>query len=282
MTMARLERFFDLTIATVAPGEAPPTEAHWVRIAEPTARLAADLGRDGWFHKPCYVTYVAPVAPSPEAYIAHAFRRGKRGRPRRLLREVPRRFREELDPEGRHFPEFEELYRRTIVAKPRGKDRLAEHREGVGPGVLGLYLYDGPRLAAGILAFEEDDVLSVGYGAFDPAHRAEELELYLLMRAMQEARRRGRRILALGMDTNRYGHHLALGLAPYKLGLGFIPLPASGTELVKIQRHELFEEGLFFWSFDRAGGLAGHLFGPADPRPFRRGGSPPVYHHTDG
>lgn len=278
--MARLEQFFDLTIATVVPGETPPAEAHWVRIAEPSGRLVEELGRQGWFHKPCTVTYVARVAPSAEAYIARAFRRGKRGRPRRLLREVPRRFREELDPEGRCFPQFEELYRRTIVAKPRGKDRLAEHREGFGPGCLGFYLHDGAQLAAGILAFEDGDGLSVGYGAFDPAHRAEELELYLLMRAMREAHRRGCRVMALGMDTNRYGHHLTLGLAPYKLGLGFIPLPAAGTELVKIQRRDVFEEGLFFWGFDGGGGLAGHLFGPADPRPFRRAGAPPVHHHS--
>jgi hypothetical protein len=84
------------------------------------------------------------------------------------------------------------------------------------------------------------------------------------------------------MDTNRYGHHLPLGLPAYKLRIGFAPVPCepAGRELVRVQRFDRFEKGLFFYSFD-GGGLRGNLFtrGEPDLRPFRHHTAPEIRTH---
>jgi len=283
--MASTEDFFDLRIATVEPGEAPPPGAHWVRIQDPPRRLAAALAREGWFYKPLYVTYAIRVPASLEEYVRDCFRTGTRNKPRKLLRDVPRRYRLEVDEGAGRIDAFAGLYRRTVVAKPRGKDRLAEHEGGFGRGWVGLYLFEGSSMAAGILAHEPPGHLSVAYGAFDPAHLGLDLEHFLLMKAMERAAGRRCRAMSLGMDTNRYGHHLSMGLPAYKLRLGFTPLAwePGGRELAKVQSFDVFEEGLFFYGYEGRG-LVGRLFARGEPdlRPFRHHNAPPVRVHAIG
>jgi hypothetical protein len=276
------EEFFDLSIATVAPGEAPPADAHVARVLEPTRREIEARTAEGWFYKPCYVTYVLRVPGSLDAYIEGSFRSGTRNKPRRLLRDVPARYRLSVESGGRGVDEFRELYRRTIVARPRGRDRVGEHEEGFNAGWVGFYLHDGGTLVAGILVHELREHLSVAYGAFDPAHRDLDLEHYLIMQAIDRCARRRVPALSLGMDTNRYGHHLPLGLPAYKLRIGFTPLPwePAGRELVKFQRFDVFEKGLFFYSYEGRG-IVGNLFtrGEPDLRPFRHHNAPEIRTH---
>lgn len=275
----RREDFFDLRIATLQPGEEPPEEADWVRIEEPSEAEVRRRGPDGWFHKPCFVSYVLRVPRSLEDYIAGAFRAGTRNKPRKALRDVPLRYRLEIDAERLRMGAFVELYRRTIVARARGRDRLSEHEDGFGRGWTGLYLWEGERLVAGVLVHAVRDHHSIGYGAFDPGHRELDLEHFLVMKEIERCAAKGVPWLTLGMDTNRYGHHLPFGLPAYKLRIGFTPVPCepAGRELVKVQRFDRFEEGLFFYSFEGRG-LAGNLFtrGEPDLRPFRHHTAPPV------
>ena len=276
------EKFFDLTIATVGAGEPAPADAHVARILEPSRREIDARAPDGWFFKPCYVTYVLPVPESLDAYIESSFRSGTRNKPRRLLRDVPARYRLEIQTGGRGVEAFHDLYRRTIVARPRGRDRVGEHEEGFGAGWVGFYLFDGAALVAGILVHELRDHLSVAYGAFDPAHRELDLEHYLIMQAIDRCVQRRVPALSLGMDTNRYGHHLPLGLPAYKLRIGFTPLAwePAGRELVKYQRFNLFEKGLFFYSYEGRG-IVGNLFTREEPdlRPFRHHNAPEIRTH---
>ncbi|HZE98283.1 MAG TPA: GNAT family N-acetyltransferase [Planctomycetota bacterium] len=273
------EDFFDLSIATVAPGEAVPGDAHVVRLLEPSKADVGARAGDGWFYKPCYVTYVLRVRGSLEQYVEEAFHSGTRNKPRRLLREVPQRYALSVEEDGRSVDAFKELYRRTIVSRPRGRDRVSEHDEGFEAGWVGFYLREGPALVAGILVHELRDHLSVAYGAFDPAHRGLDLEHYLIMQVIERCVRRRVPVLSLGMDTNRYGHHLALGLPAYKLRIGFTPLPwePAGRELVRYQRFECFEKGLFFYSYEGRG-IVGNLFtrGEPDLRPFRHHNAPEI------
>lgn len=276
------EEFFDLVIATVAPGEPAPADAHVARVLEPTRREIDARIAEGWFFKPCYVTYLLRVPESLDAYIQGSFRSGTRNKPRRLLREVPARYRFDVQTGGRGVDEFRELYRRTIVARPRGRDRVGEHEEGFGAGWLGFYLFDGPALVAGILVHELRDHLSVAYGAFDPAHRELDLEHYLIMQAIERCVQRRVPALSLGMDTNRYGHHLPIGLPAYKLRIGFTPLPwePAGREVVKFQRFDLFEKGLFFYSYSGRS-IVGNLFTREEPdlRPFHHHNAPEIRTH---
>ncbi|MBI3858481.1 MAG: GNAT family N-acetyltransferase [Planctomycetes bacterium] len=275
----RLEEFFDLKIATLLPGEAAPADAHIARVLEPSRREIESRAADGWFHKPCYVTYVLRVPGSLDEYIEQSFRSGTRNKPRRLLREVPTRYRLAVETGGRGVDAFRELYRRTIVARPRGRDRVGEHDEGFGEGWVGFYLFDGDALVAGILVHEMRDHLSVAYGAFDPAHRGLDLEHFLIMQAIERCAQRRVPALSLGMDTNRYGHHLPLGLPAYKLRIGFTPLPwePAGREIVKFRNFDLFEKGLFFYSYEGRG-IAGNLFtrGEPDLRPYRHHNAPEI------
>lgn len=273
------EEFFDLSIASVSPGETPPADADLVRIPEPDRDEVGALVGAGWFYKPCYVTYVLRVRGSLDTYIEEAFHSGTRNKPRKLLRQVPERYRLTVEEGGRGIGAFKDLYRRTIVSRPRGRDRVGEHDDGFGPGWLGFYLHDGPSLVAGILVHELRDHLSVAYGAFDPGHRGLDLEHFLIMQAIDRCARRRVPTLSLGMDTNRYGHHLALGLPAYKLRIGFTPLPwePAGRELVRLQSFDRFEKGLFFYSYqDR--GIVGNLFtrGEPDLRPFLHHNAPEI------
>lgn len=275
----RLEEFFDLSIATVAPGEAAPAEADVVRLLEPGRSDIAPRVADGWFYKPCYVTYVLRVRGSLDDYIEEAFHSGTRNKPRKLLRQVPERYGLSVEEDGRSIAEFKELYRRTIVSRPRGRDRVGEHDDGFGPGWVGFHLRKDGALVAGILVHELRDHLSVAYGAFDPAHRALDLEHYLIMQVIDRCARRRVPALSLGMDTNRYGHHLALGLPAYKLRIGFTPMPwePAGRELLRIQRFDRFEKGLFFYSY-QGRGIVGNLFTREEPdlRPFRHHNAPEI------
>ena len=276
------EEFFDLTIATVSPGEPAPADAHVARVLEPTRREIDARAADGWFFKPCYVTYVLRVPESLDAYIQESFRSGTRNKPRRLLRDVPARYRLEVQTGGRGVDAFRDLYRRTIVSRPRGRDRVGEHDEGFDAGWVGFYLFHETALVAGILVHELRDHLSVAYGAFDPDHRELDLEHFLIMQAIDRCVQRRVPSLSHGMDTNRYGHHLPIGLPAYKLRIGFTPLPwePAGRELVKYQRFDLYEKGLFFYSYEGRG-IVGNLFtrGEPDLRPFHHHNAPPIRTH---
>lgn len=279
----REEEFFDLRIATVEPGEEPPLDAHWIRIEDPPRSAVGGRVREGWFYKPKYVTYVLPTPSSLESYIESEFRTGTRNKPRRLLRRVPERYRLVVDEGVAEHEAFTALYRRTVVSRERGKDRVTEHHEdGFGRGWVGLYLREGNEMIAGILVHQARDLLSVGYGGFDPAHRDLDLEHYLIMKVLERARERRLAWVSLGMDTNRYGHHLPLGLPAYKLRLGFVPLPCeeAGRELVRVGRFDVFPKGLFFYSYDGRG-LVGNYFarGTPDLRPLRHHNAPPIRVH---
>jgi hypothetical protein len=280
-----LEEFFDLRIATLGPGEEPPAGVHLARIEEPSLREAERRLAGGWYPKPCYVTYVIEIPGTLEAYIDGSFRAGSRNKPRKLLREVPRRYRLEVDEDGRGLEDFKALYQKTIVGRPRGRDRVGEHEGGFGPGWVGFHLYDGPAMVAGVLVHALRHHLSIAYGAFDPGHRKLDLEHYLIMQVMQRCMDRGVASLSLGMDTNRYGHHLPLGLAAYKLRIGFTPLPwePAGREVMKILSFDRFEEGLFFYAFEGRG-MVGHLFtrGEPDLRPYAHHNAPEVRPHRIG
>lgn len=273
------EEFFDLTIATLSPGEAAPPDAHVARVLEPTRREIEARMRDGWVYKPCYVTYLLRVPASLDAYIQDSFRAGTRNKPRKLLRDVPARYRLRVETDGKGVDAFKELYRKTIVSRARGRDRVGEHDEGFAAGWVGFYLHQGDALVAGILVHELRDHLSVAYGAFDPEHRELDLEHFLIMQAIERCVQRRVPALSLGMDTNRYGHHLPIGLPAYKLRIGFTPYPwePAGREIVKFQRYDLFEKGLFYYSYEGRG-IVGNLFTRDEPdlRPFRHHNAPPI------
>ncbi|HEX7897485.1 MAG TPA: GNAT family N-acetyltransferase [Planctomycetota bacterium] len=276
----REETLFDLRVATLAPGEPAPSGVHWARVEDPSREEVRRRTAEGWFHKPCYVTWVLRTPASLDDYIRDAFRAGTRNKPRKLLRDVPSRYRFERHERGEGMKAFVELYRRTIVAKPRGRDRVSEHEEGFGEGWTGFHLYDGSALAAGVLVHSVRGHDSVAYGAFDPERRRElDLEHFLIMKVLERAAAHDAPWVSLGMDTNRYGHHLPLGLPAYKLRIGFTPLPwePSGREVARPVSFEVFEDGLFFFGYEGAG-LTGQLFTREAPdlRPFQHHNAPPV------
>ncbi len=280
----RVEDFFDLRIATLVPGEDVPQDCDIARIEEPDARTIERLCGEGWFYRPQWVTYAIAVPKSLDAYIEEAFESRARNKPRKLLRDVPKRYRFSVDPIDRVPEAFAALYRRTVVERPRGKDRLGEHDGGWGPEWSGYFLWDGDALVAGVLAHCFSRHLSVGYGAFDPEHRRRlDLEHFLLMQVLQRSIDLRMRTMSLGIDTNRYGHHLALGVAAYKLRVGFRPAAyePGGRDLTLVRRFNAFAEGLFFYAYERRE-LIGHYFGRegADTRPFRHHVAPPLRFHA--
>jgi hypothetical protein len=272
----RIEEFLDLRIATVEAGEPAPDDVDIARVLDPGPEEVARRGA-GWFHKPRHVTWRVDAPPTLDAHLAR-FGRDARRKIRRVLRETPRRFRFEVDRDGRRAAEFAELYRRVVAGRPRGIDRLAASRPG--GAWIGFHLFDGGALVAGLLARRFRGHLSAAFGAFSPELRRHELEHFLILQALRAAIELGKPAMSLGRDTNLYGHHLSLRLPAYKLRIGFRPAPdeAGGRELLRIARMDRFERGAFFYSFDEGGGgLRGELFGAGlDPRPFERPDAPPV------
>ena len=275
----RRDDLFDLRVAVLAPGEAGPADVHWWTVEDPDPGEVARRAAEGWFYKPRTVTWSLRTPATLDAYILDAFHAGTRNKPRKLLREVPRRYRFAIHEQGEGLPAFLSLYRRTIAGRPRGRDRISERAHDFGEGWCGLHLYDGDVLAAGVLVHAMRGHDSVAYGAFDPERRDLDLEHFLIMKALERAAQRRVPRVSLGMDTNRYGHHLPLGLAPYKLRMGFTPSAwePSGRETSRAAAFDVFEEGLFFFSYEGAG-LVGNLFtrGEPDLRPFQHHTAPPL------
>jgi hypothetical protein len=279
-----LDTLFDLRVATIGTGEAPPADAHIVRILEPSPADVRRLAPDGWYYKPSWVTYVARVPRNLDAHIEETFHRPARTKVKKLLRDVPKRYRLLVEEGSAHVEQFHDLYRRTVVAKPRGIDRVAEHDDGWDEGWLGFYLFDGDAMIAGILVKRMVRHLSVAYGAFDSAARRKlDVEHYLLLQVMQKSIDERTKMLSLGVDTNRYGHHLSLHLPSYKLRIGYTPMAyePGGREMIRIQRFDVFEDGLFFYAFEGRG-LVAHYFarGTPDPAPFRHATTPPIVCHA--
>jgi hypothetical protein len=286
-----VEDFFDLRIETIRPRAEPESDAHIVRIENPAPAEVARRVAEGWYHRPTWVTYAIAVPQSLDEYIERSFSSRQRNKPRKLLRDVPKRYRFTTEEIDGHPSEFHALYRRTVVGKPRGRDRVSEHG-AFGRGWTGFYLRDGDKLVAGVLVHEMLRHLSVAYGAFDPERRRElDLEHFLLMQVLERSIAKRHRALSLGMDTNRYGHHLSLRLPAYKLRIGFTPLAhePGGRELTLFRRFDPFEEGLFFYAYPTPpatgaddGGLVGHFFARGEPdlRPFRHHNAPPVEVHA--
>ncbi len=271
--MAELESFLDLCIATVEPGEAPPPGAHLLRSVIPPAP------GERWHHAPAQVTYRVPVRPTIDAHLEAAFDGAGRREARRLLRRVPERFRYELDPRVEGFERFRELYRRSLLSRPRGIDRMGE-RGGLEGRWAGLWLLDGEHLAAGVLLQRVGRHYSVSYGAFDRERSAGlDLEHYLILKALEISAAAGFRELSLGVDTNRYGHHLAIGLPAYKWRLGFRaePYPPGGEHWIRPVSLDPFKGGFFFYAFGPEG-LEGRLYPKPglDPRPWRHAAAPPM------
>jgi hypothetical protein len=283
--VSTVTQVFDLTIATLTDGEPAPPGAHLVRLENPAPADVRRFSGEGWFYKPSWVTYVLSVPRSLDDHLAASFDRHARHNIRRLLREVPRRYRLEVDERGAHAREFHELYRRTVVRRPRGIDRVAEYAGDFSDGWLGFHLLDQAELVAGVMVQRMHRHLSVAYGAFDPARRRKhDLEHFLLLQVLDRAIASRHRFMSLGVDTNRYGHHLSLGVAPYKLRIGFTPMPyePGGRELMKIQSFDPFPDGLFFYAYGEGGGLVGHFFarGKADLTPYRHPTCPPIEPHV--
>jgi hypothetical protein len=91
--------------------------------------------------------------------------------------------------------------------------------------------------------------------------------------------------MSLGIDTNRYGHHLSLHLPAYKLRIGTSPqsYDPGGRELLQILSFKPFPDGLFFYAFNGAD-LEGHFFarGTPDLRSFQHATTPPITVHPIG
>ncbi len=278
-----IEELFDLRVDTIPPGSTPSPDAHLARILEPSPALVRQLVPQGWFYKPCWVTYVLHVPRTLDEHIEQTFHRPAKQKVRKLLRDVPKRYRLLVEEGDAHIAAFHDLYRRTVVAKPRGIDRVGEHDGGFTDGWLGFYLFDGDAMVAGILVKRMVRHLSVAYGAFDGDHRKGlDIEHFLLLAVVQKSIERRGRFMSLGVDTNRYGHHLSLHLPAYKLRIGTAPMPydPGGRELMKIQSFDPFPDGLFFYAFDDAK-LVGHFFSKTEPdlRPFQHATTPPITIH---
>jgi hypothetical protein len=274
-----VDTFLNLRTATLQHDETPPPEADWAVIPDPPADLVEVRKAEGWFHVPKAVTYRRRTPSSIDEYLA-AFRSHARRNIRTLMRKIHDRY-ELRRIQGVPHPDFGPLYSRMIAALPLGVDRVAERGVLADRRWIGLYLFEGSTLAAGVLCRRFRHHLSVAYGAFDPDRRGLDLEHGLIIETMNLAVEIGKPEVSLGQDTNRYGHHLSLKLPAYKLRIGFAPRANERIQrlLIKPLRFDRFPDGLFFYGFGDDD-LIGHLFqSEPDPTPFQHPTAPRIESH---
>ncbi|BBC35381.1 hypothetical protein SGFS_066750 [Streptomyces graminofaciens] len=198
-----------------------------VRIVDPTPQLCAELAPRGFLFKPQWLFWSRPVHPTVEAYLDTLGARTRK-HTRQALRKTAQGHRLEVETpiDPARLDVWYRLYERHIASLPRGTlyaaEDLADFRAHP-DRVVGLYLYDGDRMAAGLICLKvpRNDMLRITYFAADQERPDPGITPYMYVQAGVVAAELGYGKLSAGADPNFYGHDVATGLYRLKKRLGF-------------------------------------------------------------
>ena len=147
------------------------------------------------------------------------------------------------------YNQWYDVYEQTMTSKPRGRIIASRDRQKMASSHFGLYAFKGNKFLGGRIIKEFDQGLSASYQALprDPKY----LNEIAYAKMMEEAIRRNKTTVSLGIDTNFYGYHMATGLYKSKAAFGFKarPYTMKGNHLFKINRFDKFESPCMFLSY---------------------------------
>ncbi|MFD0352158.1 hypothetical protein ACFVHW_00215 [Streptomyces sp. NPDC127110] len=218
-----------LDAADVAAGAAlrQTSDAHVLRVVDPTPEQYAELTPHGFLFKPQWLFWTRPVYPTLDAYVdtlQPRMRKSTRHAMRRTASGHRLEVEETIDPA--RLDAWFALYERHIASLPRGTLYAAEDLEWFRTHpeqVAGLYLYSGDRMVAGLLCMKvpRHNMLRMTYYACDPDHPDQGTTRFMYVQAGVVAAELGHEVLSAGADPNFYGHDVATGLYLLKRRLGF-------------------------------------------------------------
>lgn len=218
-----------LDAADVASGAAlrHPGDADLLRIIDPTPEQYTELTPHGFLFKPQWLLWTRPVYPTLDAYL-DTLQPRKRKSTRRAIHRVESGHRVEVEEaiDSARLDTWFTLYERHIASLPRGTLYASEDMEWFRTHperVVGVYLYSGERMVAGLLCIKvpRHNMLRITYYARDLDHPDHGTTPFMYARVGVVAAELGYEVLSAGADPNFYGHDVATGLYLFKRRLGF-------------------------------------------------------------
>ncbi|MFG3510611.1 GNAT family N-acetyltransferase [Streptomyces sp. NPDC047821] len=202
-------------------------DADLLRVVDPTPEQYAELIPHGFLFKPQWLFWTRPVYSTLDAYL-DTLRPRMRKSTRHAIRQTESGHRLEVEEavDPARLDTWFALYERHIASLPRGTLYAAEDLEWFRTHpdqVVGIYLYSGDRMVAGLLCMKvpRHRMLRMTYYACDPDHPDQGTTRYMYVQAGVVAAELGHEVLSAGADPNFYGHDIATGLYLLKRRLGF-------------------------------------------------------------
>jgi hypothetical protein len=232
-----VETTHGLTTALVAVDEAltfsPRPGLDVVRVVNPPPTAWPALLDAGFAVHPSWVTWLSPVFPSEDEYLAQLT-----GKERRSVRAGQRfvsgegivlKVASPLDAVA--FDAFLELYSPQIAAMRHGVPYAAMERSEIldaASDYFAVLAWDGDTLAGACICRLRRDISTVviRFASTAPSSRQQRLVRAMYMQVFQTAREMGFQTLSLGSDPALYGHMAKPGLFAFKSALRFTPVPA--------------------------------------------------------
>jgi GNAT superfamily N-acetyltransferase len=204
-----------------------------MRIVDPEPSRWPALELAGFGVHPAWVTWVAPVGASEDAFLARLSRK-ERWAVRAGLRFVTDHglrmcVAAPLVADG--FDRFLELYDRQIAGMRHGVPFARLERDEIlddGADYFAVLAYDEDTLIGGCICRKREDISTavIRFATTVPESRRQQVVRAMYMRVFATARELGFRQVSLGSDPALYGHMAKPGLFSFKSRLGFTPVPS--------------------------------------------------------
>ena len=149
------------------------------------------------------------------------------------------------------YNQWYDEYNRQMTSLPRGRVIADRDRQKMSSSHFGLYALKGDKFLGGRIIKEFDKGISASYQALPREPKFLNEIAYAKM--MEEAIRRNKTTVSLGVDTNFYGYQMSIGIYKSKASFGFKPRPYTpkGTHLFKIYHFDKFQNPCMFLSYLR-------------------------------
>jgi hypothetical protein len=241
---------FGLDVACLTVEEAVRHRQDWsrldvdlLRVDDPRPADQASLSEAGFFVRPSFVSWLAPLQDTEEAFLAGLRRSARRNvvHGQRTARQLGTRVVVQHPLTEPALASFLDLYERRIavmrngVNLARGEQRamLAQRDSYAAVTINGP---DGMLGGCLCWARPERSLFHLRFAATAAVDQRGALTRALYMATFQLGRELGLRWMSLGTDTSLYGYVVQPGLYEFKKALGFTPVPAqvvdpgSGTD----------------------------------------------------
>lgn len=167
---------------------------------------------------------------------------------------------------------FSPLYREKIAQKnsPLVIDLYAEALENKKRDYYILIISEDGKRTGGVIYSETATVINIAYKIFEDTWFTSTLpaspSLYADFLLTEHGRETGRQHISHGKDRNGYGKTSSIGLAIFKISLGYKPYLPKTCTLLELDTATISCDSLYFSSTAETPELSGHLFTTPESR----------------